>query len=764
MDNDLQILMLEDTLSDAELMERELRKAGISFTTTRVETRPAFIQALETLHPDIILSDFKLPEFDGLSALEIVRRDFPQVPMIMVTGALSDIEAVDLIHAGAKDYVLKDRLARLAPAVRRTLSAEKGVRARKAAEKALRESEQRFRQALDHMLEGCMLISYDWTYLYVNEVAAQHGRQDRDVLLNHTLLEMYPGIEQTEIFARYRWVMEKRLPQRFESAFTFPDGLTNWFEFSVQPDPEGIFVLSHDITERKKAEMELQESEAHFRFVSESAQAMIWISDRDKLCTWFNKVWLDFTGRTLDEECGIGWSNGVHPDDRQRCLETYISHFDRREPFSMEYRLRRHDGEYRWVMDKGAPSTSPEGEFEGFIGSCFDITERKQSEVALVRYARALQTLSACNETLIRATSETRLLESICRLIVQIGGYELAWVGFAEQDPEKTVRPVAQFGDETGYLSNMKIQWADCELGRGPTGTAIRTGTIQLNQALLTNPAMAPWREEAMKRHYQSSISLPLKIASGIIGALTIYAAEPDAFTEDEVKLLTELADDLAFGIETLRTRVERDQIALQHHHHEVLLRQSLEHSIKAFVDTVELRDPYTAGHQRRVGQLAAAIAREMELPVESIHGIELGASIHDLGKINVPAEILSKPTRLTKIELMLIQNHAQAGYDILKGIEFPWPIATMVWQHHERLDGSGYPRGLKGDEIILEARILSVADVVEAMSSHRPYRPSRGIGVALEEIQENRGIFYDEKVVDACLSLFKRSDYALPA
>ena len=173
------------------------------------------------------------------------------------------------------------------------------------------------------------------------------------------------------------------------------------------------------------------------------------------------------------------------------------------------------------------------------------------------------------------------------------------------------------------------------------------------------------------------------------------------------------------------------------------------------------MRDPYTAGHQRRVGELAAAIAQELGLSDDKIHGLRLAASIHDLGKIKVPAEILAKPGKLTNIELMLIKAHAQAGYDILKDIAFPWPIATIVWQHHERLDGSGYPLGLKDDQILFESRIMAVADVVEAMASHRPYRPSLGMEATLAEIERGRGSAYDPAVVDACLKVIREGRFA---
>jgi HD-GYP domain-containing protein (c-di-GMP phosphodiesterase class II) len=242
-----------------------------------------------------------------------------------------------------------------------------------------------------------------------------------------------------------------------------------------------------------------------------------------------------------------------------------------------------------------------------------------------------------------------------------------------------------------------------------------------------------------------------------VLGALTIYSPESNGFSEEEIRLLGELADDLAFGIITLRTRKLAEQSA------ERLLR-SVEGTIAAMAAIVELRDPYTAGHQRRVAELCKAIAHEMQLPDEDAHGIYVAAVIHDLGKIRVPAEILSKPAQLSHIEFQLIQTHPQAGYDILKEIDFPWPIAQMVYQHHERLDGTGYPNGLKDAELLPGAKILAVADTVEAMASHRPYRPALGLEAALDEIMHLRGVRYDANVVDACVRLFRERGYRLPA
>ncbi len=191
-------------------------------------------------------------------------------------------------------------------------------------------------------------------------------------------------------------------------------------------------------------------------------------------------------------------------------------------------------------------------------------------------------------------------------------------------------------------------------------------------------------------------------------------------------------------------------------------LRKSIGATIQTMVSAVEMRDPYTAGHQVRTADLARAIAKEMGLAQEKIDGIRMAGSIHDIGKLSIPAEILSKPTKLTEIEFSLIKEHSRSGYEMLKDVESPWPLAQIVYQHHERMDGSGYPRNLKGEEILIEARIMAVADVVEAMASHRPYRPGLGIDAALAEIEKNKGTHYDNTVADACLRLFREKGYQL--
>lgn len=212
--------------------------------------------------------------------------------------------------------------------------------------------------------------------------------------------------------------------------------------------------------------------------------------------------------------------------------------------------------------------------------------------------------------------------------------------------------------------------------------------------------------------------------------------------------------------ITSVRDITERKQTEADLQEASEKLRRAMDGTIQTMALTTEMRDPYTAGHQQRVAKLACTVAREMDLSEEQIEGIRVAGSLHDIGKIYVPAEILSRPGHLRKNEMNLIKDHAEVGYDLLKTIEFPWPVAQIVLQHHERIDGSGYPRGLSGEDILLEARIMSVADVIEAMSSHRPYRPAFNIEKALLEVIQNRSVLYDPTVVDICLKLFNEKQF----
>ncbi|MDP1681929.1 MAG: GAF domain-containing protein [Burkholderiales bacterium] len=427
----------------------------------------------------------------------------------------------------------------------------------------------------------------------------------------------------------------------------------------------------------------------------------------------------------------------------------------------IEFESLRKDGS-RFPVEVSLRYVAVEGQAY-IIAVVRDITERKQAAMALHNALRVQRTLSACNGILVHAVEEAQLLADMCRNIIERGGYRLAWIGLVEHDAGKSVRPIASAGYDEGYTEALNITWADNERGQGPTGRAVRSGKPVFVRDIAQGPAYSPWREQALGHGYVASIALPLKEEGGeVFGVLDLYAAEPNAFDEAEIRMLQELADDLSFGMHTMRTRRERDHYQQEHLKSAERLKETLTDTIRAIALTVEKRDPYTAGHQSRVADLAAAIAGELGLDADRIEGLRLGAMIHDIGKIYVPSEILNRPGRLTAPEFEMIKSHAEVGYDIIKDVKFPWPVADMILQHHERMDGSGYPRGLKGEAIILEARILCVADVVEAITAHRPYRPAIGIDAGLAEIEAKRGLVYDANVVDACLRLFREKGYTL--
>ena len=389
---------------------------------------------------------------------------------------------------------------------------------------------------------------------------------------------------------------------------------------------------------------------------------------------------------------------------------------------------------------------------------------RGDETVNIQEVDRAYRLLSECNQVLLLANDETQLFREICRVIVEIG-YRFVWIGFLDNDENQTIVPVAQGGYEEGYLKELRIELKDPERGRGPTGMAVRSGQPHIVRNIASDPTYTPWRNSANQRAYASSIALPLKIEGKILGALNIYANEIDAFDNCELTLLTKLADNLSYGIVSLRARVDQKNSRDELEKSVQYLQNILDKTVEALSVAGEKRDPYTADHQRRVSNIAQGIATILGLTKKQIYSIVIAGLLHDIGKLSIPLDILNKPRALSDIEMALVKTHSQNGFEIVKLIPFKEPIAEIVLQHHERLDGSGYPFGLTEHEIIPGARILAVADVVEAISSLRPYRQALGIDKALVEILKYKGILYDNDVVNACLKLFeKHPNIHLPA
>jgi PAS domain S-box-containing protein len=436
--------------------------------------------------------------------------------------------------------------------------------------------------------------------------------------------------------------------------------------------------------------------------LAESSSFAIMMHQGDRWI-YANRAAEEISGYTEKELCGMHFWDIVHPDYRDMVKQ---SGFNRQQgkvlPRAYEFKIIAKNGLEKWVILTGNP-IKYEDKPTAMI-SLTDITERKTIEAALmeseIKYRRIFESF----EDLYYQTDEKGIIRVLSPSLYRLTGWS----------PDELIgKPVTDVyvspNDQGGLLAEIS-----------PNG---------------------------FLRDYE--VFLKKKDGTQAYASLTA-----SIFTDP---------DGRPCGIAgTLRDITERKQAEEERKQSFERLRKVLGATVQSISMTVEMKDPYTAGHQQRVSDLARAIATEMGLSADRREFIRTASSIHDIGKISIPSEILSKPTKLTDLEFSLIKTHSQSGYDILKDIDFPWPVADVVLQHHERMNGSGYPQGLKGDDILLEARIMAVADVVEAIGSHRPYRPSLGIDFALEEISRNKGILYDADVVDACLKLFQEKSYTL--
>lgn len=624
-------------------------------------------------------------------------------------------------------------------------------------------ADRRFRALIENVSDLVAVIDCNGIIEFMSPSIERMGGYLPEDVIGRNLLEFvhpedaFPALRHLKAVAR-----NEDEPVRSDRRFRHRDG--HWVVLETiaknalnDPSIGGIVVSARDVTERRQVERQLQFKNSVLSTEHEASLDGIVLVDENARIVSYNRRFVDLF-EIPEELVSAGDAKALRDFVVGRMVDPAATAarvrylYSHREEKSRE-ELRTADGK---ILDRySAPVIDGDGTYFGRVWYYRDITDQRIAENALFRVERARRALSSAGAALVHAKTEAELAQSMCEGIVAIGGYRLAWVGLVEHDESKSIRPVGQAGYEHGYIERVHVTWADEESGRGPIGLAVRSGVPQVVHDTQADPRFVPWRAAAAKEHgYGSVVALPLASPGGPVGVLTIYASEVSAFDETEIELLKELADDLGFGLATLRTREAHRQST-------ALLLKSLESTVLTLAATMESRDAYTAGHQRRVAELAVAIAREMKLSKDESDGIHFAAIIHDLGKIRVPAEILSKPGRLSEIEYAMIKTHPQVGYDILKSVDFPWPIAEIVYQHHERMDGSGYPRGLAGDAILVGARILAIADTVEAMNAHRPYREGLGIDRALEEIKKNRGKTYDATAVDACVRLFREKGFA---
>jgi PAS domain S-box-containing protein/putative nucleotidyltransferase with HDIG domain len=583
---------------------------------------------------------------------------------------------------------------------------------RKKAEETLRESEEKYRVILESIEEGYYEVDLMGNISFCNDCLCKILGYPREELLGSNNRRYTDQASGKRVFETFNRVFLTGEPSKaLDWQLIRKDGATRTVEVSVslvrntKGEPAGFRGTLRDVTEKKRADEALRESEEKYRQLVDNAPAGIYEVDfiQRRFIT-VNDVMCEYTGYTKEELLGnMSPFDVLTEDSKALFMERMAKIFaGEKVPEAVEYTIKTKEDKIIWVIlnhkliyEKGFP--------KGARAVVHNITERKLADQALRKSEEKYRFLvDNANEAIF-----------------------IAQDGFIKFPNPKTVQIL-------GY--------SDLELCRIPYMDLVHPDDRSI---------LSGFRE---KREGNTELTTTYSIRVINCAGEEIWAqisSVPIAW-EDRPATLNFVRDI------TVQKKAEEE---LRHSIDK--LRKITGATIQAMAQTVEVRDPYTAGHQKRVADLARAIATRMGLGADRVDGIRMAGVIHDIGKISVPAEILSKPGLLTPLEFSLIKTHSQIGYDILKDIEFPWDIATMVLQHHERLDGSGYPQGVTGERILLEARILTVADVVEAMASHRPYRPSLGMDKALEEIKDKSGRFYDPDVVDACVQLFAENRFA---
>jgi PAS domain S-box-containing protein len=587
----LSILIVEDSERDMELIIRQFQKANYEIIYERVETADQMMAAVEKLSWNLVIADYSLPAFNAPSALAILQKSGLDIPFIVVSGTIGEETAVQIMKAGAHDYIMKDSLSRLVPAIERELKDAESRVKRRRAEEELHESETLFRKLFENHAAVKLILDPDTgNIIDANKAAAVFYGWSREQLKQMKIQEINT-LSPEEVKKEMEKVMAKKklhfefLHRRADGSVRDVDVFSTVIESNKR---KRLHSIVYDISERKRAEEELKESEKKYRLLADNVDDVIFVLDMN-----LNYTYISPSIKSL---------RGYEPEEVLKQTTT-----------------------------------------ETLTPTSWDLAMRTLSEII-----------------------------------------ELEKIGHGEINKSQILQLEMNRKDGTTVWTEVKLSFV---------------------------------RDENQR---------PI----GIIGVTRDITERKQA--EKELQ-------------QTLES-----------------LRKAVGATVQVMISAVESRDPYTSGHQLRSANLACAIATEMGLPSDKIEGLLMAGSIHDIGKLSIPAEILSKPNKLTKLEFSLIKEHSQKGYEMLKDVESPWPLAQIVYQHHERMDGSGYPRNLKGDEIIMEARIMAVADVVEAMASHRPYRPALGIKAALDEIEKNSGIFYDKAVADVCLRLFQEKGFQL--
>jgi PAS domain S-box-containing protein len=699
MEKILRILVVDDNPDDRVLIKRELSREFPNLQVTEVADAQGLALALggEPFH--LAITDYQLGWNDGLTILREIKARWPECPVVMFTGTGNEEVAVEAMKTGLEDYVLKTprHYIRLCAAVRQGL--------KHAAQRlALLAAEDRYSRLFTNVPIGLYRITPAGEFVEANPALVHLlGYPDRETLMAVKAVDFYADPADKQ---QWREQMQHQGEVRgFELQLRQRDGSAVWVRNNaraIRKKGGGIRYYEgslEDVTPYRQAAEALRSSESRFRLLMINIPAVVFNGYANGDVDVFDNKIETLTGylRADFESRRRNWIDLIVAEDRERTKAIFIQALKGDKAYIREYRIRSKTGKIIWIQERSQIICDQAGRIRHICGVFFDITARKLSEEEVQLKAALLD-----------AVSDSVFLHDLEGHFLYVNEAAYQTRGYGKEE---------LLGKDLSVL---------------PTPEYARTREERLGELMQKGATIF----ESAHLCKDGSV-MPVEVHARLIvlnGRTLILSAARD-ITERKVAEIA-LADSFA------------------------RLHQSLEGAVGALATTVEMRDPYTAGHQRRVTLLACAMARELGFQPEQIDGIRVMGFVHDIGKIAVPAEILSKPGKISPTEFNIIKIHPRTGYDILKDIEFPWPVAQAVLQHHERLDGSGYPSGLTGGDIIPEAKILAVADVVEAMASHRPYRPSLGIDQALEEITRNKGILYDPEMVDICVRLFREEGF----
>lgn len=683
------------------------------------------------------------------------------------------------------------------------------------------ENEKKYQNIIKNIHDGYFELDLAGNFTVFNDSVCRVLGYSRRELMGMNYRRYTDKENVNKVFQAYNKVYKTGKPfKAFGWQVTRKDGSERYIEESISllknssGKPTGFLGIVNDITEKRKAEQDYQ---TLFREMLDGFSLHEIICDAqgqpvDYRFLTVNPAFERMTGLKAEHIIGRTVLE-ILPGTEQRWIETYGRVAMTGEPAFFE--------DYSGTLDKHFQVTAFRSSSNLFACIFADITERKRAEDELRKSEKYYKELTENSSDIIIITDEDGNIKYCSRSVERFLGYKpeemIGESAYSFIHPDEIKRAVDDFNKAILAKDTMIIPNGFRVLHKN--GSEIYLDGIGKN--LLDNPDIAGFVmnvrditerklaeekyrnifENAQEGIYQSTpegrfimanhsmarilgYDSPEELITGITDITSQVYVDPEERTKF-IETIEQQGFVRKYEVRFYRkdgriiwvsraTRVVRDKKGKILYHEGIIeditdrkesidrLRNALGGTIRAIASMVETRDPYTAGHQRRVSDLARAIATEMGLSNDRVEGLRVAAIIHDIGKLSIPAEILSKSSKLTNIEFNLIKYHSQSGYDILKDIEFPWPIARMIIEHHERMDGSGYPNGITGDHLLLESRILSVADVVEAMVSHRPYRPALGPNKAMEEIARNKGALYDPEVVNICLRLFNEKGYRI--